>query len=123
MEHVSTTKDCRHAAALVNETSFAILLVRLSRWPDEASAMVLDGECPDCGSLNIEEHTPREGVHTCRDCGAWTDDSGKVIIQGTCPHCLTTLHLPADRTGPVVRMLDLLGLNQYGATHNLEAKR
>lgn len=30
--------------------------------------------CPTCGSYNIEQHDPRPGEHTCRDCGEWIDD-------------------------------------------------
>jgi transcription initiation factor TFIIIB Brf1 subunit/transcription initiation factor TFIIB len=29
--------------------------------------------CPDCGSKNIEQDSPRPGEHTCRDCGGWLD--------------------------------------------------
>lgn len=35
--------------------------------------------CAACGSPNIEEDTPTEGTHTCRDCGEWLDDKGQLV--------------------------------------------
>lgn len=36
-------------------------------------------KCPACGSPNIEEHTPKRGEHTCRDCGEIHDDAGVIV--------------------------------------------